>query len=91
MTEKQTITKRKASIGARFLATTLDFLTTFVGFGLAIAYATGAMTQGGFNLTGLPALLLFALIVAYFFVGRKLAGGTLWDRIFRIARPQPQA
>ena len=85
------MTERKASIGARFLATTLDLLTAFIGFGLAIAFATGSITQGGFQLTGLPALLLIALVVAYFFVGRRLAGGTLWDRIFRIARPQPQA
>jgi len=85
------MTERKASIGARFLATTLDFFTAFIGFGLAIAYATGAMTQGGFQLTGVPALVLFALMIGYFYVGRRLAGGTLWDRIFRIARPQPQA
>lgn len=85
------MTERKSSVGVRFLATTLDFFTVFVGFGLAIAYATGAITPNGFQLTGLPALLLFALVIAYFFVGRRLAGGTLWDRIFRIARPQPQA
>ena len=85
------MTERKSSIGVRFLATTLDFFTVFVGFGLAIAYATGAMTQGGFQLTGVPALVLFALMIGYFYVGRRLAGGTLWDRIFRIARPQPQA
>jgi uncharacterized RDD family membrane protein YckC len=90
-TLEQTMTERKASIGVRFLATTLDLFTAFIGFGLAIAYATGMTTQGGFNLTGIPALLLFALVIAYFFVGRRLAGGTLWDRIFRIARPQPQA
>ena len=85
------MTEGKASVGARFLATTLDLFTAFIGFGLAIGYATGMTTQGGFELTGLPALLLFALIIAYFFVGRRFAGGTLWDRIFRIARPQPQA
>jgi hypothetical protein len=85
------MTERKSSIGARFFATTLDLFTAFVGFGLAIAYATGMTVQGGFHLTGVPALVLFALIVGYFYVGRRLAGGTLWDRIFRIARPQPQA
>jgi Na+/melibiose symporter-like transporter len=88
---EQTMTERKASIGMRFFATTLDLFTAFFGFGLAIAYATGMTTQGGFQLTGIPALFLIALVVAYFFVGRRVAGGTLWDRIFRIARPQPQA
>lgn len=85
------MTERKSSIGMRFLAATLDLFTTFAGFGLAIAYATGMTTQNGFHLTGVPALVLIALVVGYFFVGRRLAGGTLWDRIFRIARPQPQA
>ena len=85
------MTERKASIGTRILATILDLFTAFFGFGMAIAYATGMTAQGGFNLTGVPALVLFALVAAYFVVGRRLAGGTLWDRIFRIARPQPQA
>jgi hypothetical protein len=84
------MTERKASIGIRILAATLDVFTAFFAFGMAIAYATGATTQGGFNLDGAPALLLFALVAAYFVIGRKFAGGTLWDRIFRIARPQPQ-
>ena len=85
------MTDGKSSIGARFLATTLDLITAFIGFGLAVAYATGMTTQGGFHLSGVPALVLIALIVGYFYLGRRLAGGTLWDRIFRIARPQPQA
>lgn len=85
------MTTQKASVGKRFVATVLDFLTTFIVFGLAIAYATGMTSRGGFSLEGAPALVLFALMIAYFIVGRRFAGGTLWDRIFRIARPQPQA
>ena len=41
-------------------------------------------------LQGWPALLLFALVVAYFYVGRRVVGGTLWDRFFGIGRPQPR-
>jgi hypothetical protein len=33
---------------------------------------------------------LFVLVVAYFYVGRRVAGGTLWDRFFGIVRPQPR-
>ncbi|MCC8981149.1 hypothetical protein [Bradyrhizobium acaciae] len=33
------------------------------------------------HLTGAPALLLFALIVAYFYLGWKVLGGTLWQHI----------
>jgi hypothetical protein len=85
------MTAQRSSTGIRVLATTLDLFTAFFGFGMAIAYATGMTTQGGFNLTGVPALVLFGLVVAYFAIGRRVAGGTLWDRIFRIARPQPPA
>jgi hypothetical protein len=78
-----------APVWKRVVATILDFLTVFFGVGLLIAWATGNTTSSGFNLDGAPALLLFAIIVVYFFAGRKYAGGTIWDRIFRIGRPQP--
>jgi hypothetical protein len=79
-----------APVWKRVLAVILDFFTAFFAFGMAIAYVTGGTTSGGFNLSGLPALILFALMAAYFFVGRRYAGGTLWDRILGIARPQPK-
>ena len=72
------------------LAPILDFFMVFFAGGYAIGSVTGMRTADGFNLTGWPALLLFALIVAYFIVGRRYAGGTLWDRFFGIARPQPK-
>ena len=73
----------------RVLASILDFLTIFIIGGIAIGKATGETTQGGFNLSGVPALVLFVVIIAYFYVGRRHAGGTIWDRIFGIRRPQP--
>jgi hypothetical protein len=81
----------RAPVWKRVIASILDFFTAFFVFGMVIAYATGQTTSKGFNLTGLPALLLFALMVAYSFVGRRYLGGTLWDRIFGIARPLPPA
>jgi len=80
---------RAASMWKRVVASILDFFTIFLGGGYLIAKLTGNTTENGFALNGAPALALFALIVVYFFVGRKFAGGTLWDRIFGIARPQP--
>jgi len=35
------------------------------------------MTSHGFNLTGFPALLPLAVIVAYFVLGKRVAGGTV--------------
>ena len=79
----------RAAVWKRVVAAILDFFTAFAGFGYLIALMTGNTTTDGFNLQGGPAFVLFALIVIYFFVGRRYAGGTLWDRIFRIGRPQP--
>ncbi len=67
------------------LAAILDFLTIFFVGGSIIAWATGSLTQDGFKLNGAPALLLFALIVAYFVAGKRAFGGTIWRRIFGIA------
>jgi hypothetical protein len=80
---------KPAPVWKRVLAAVLDFFTAFFLFGWLIGYFTGNTTEEGFNLKGGPAFLLFALLVAYFFVGRRYAGGTLWDRILRIGRPQP--
>lgn len=81
----------RAPVWKRNVAAILDFLTAFLALGWIIAKATGNITpEGGFSLTGGPALLLFALVAIYFYVGRKLAGGTLWDRFFGIKRPQPE-
>ncbi len=80
----------RAKVWKRVVASILDFFTVFAGFGYLIALMTGTTTAGGFNLQGGPAFVLFGLIVVYFFVGRRYAGGTLWDRVFRIGRPQPE-
>jgi hypothetical protein len=82
---------KRAAIWKRVIASILDFVTAFFVFGMAIAYATGQTTSKGFSLTGGPAFALFGLLILYFFVGRRYLGGTLWDRIFGIARPQPPA
>jgi len=79
----------RAAVWKRVVASILDLLTVFFAGGYVIGELTGGMTSDGFSLNGGPAVALFALIVVYFFVGRRYAGGTLWDRIFGIKRPQP--
>ena len=44
----------------KIVAAILDFLTVFIGGGLAIASFTGDTTENGFSLEGGPALLLSA-------------------------------
>ncbi len=80
---------RPASTWKRVLASILDFLTVFFGAGWIIGKLSGETTPDGFALSGGTALALFALIVVYFYAGRKRLGGTIWDRIFGIGRPQP--
>lgn len=65
------------------LASIFDFLLVFFVGGVAIAYITGASTEGGFRLKGLPALALFALIYLYFW-GLGRSGGTVFERLFGI-------
>ena len=65
----------------KVLAATLDFLTVFFVGGYAIGSITGQTTDQGFNLQGGSALLLFALIVAYFVLGYRVLGGTVWQRV----------
>jgi hypothetical protein len=64
-------------------AAILDFLTIFFVGGYVIGKFTGNLTDDGFKLEGLPALVLFALVIVYFVVGRKYLGGTIWQRILR--------
>ncbi|MFO1201330.1 MAG: hypothetical protein U1E58_01695 [Tabrizicola sp.] len=62
-------------------AAILDFLLIFFVGGYLIALLTGGITDGGFRLSGIPALGLFALIFLYFW-GMKRLGGTLFKRVF---------
>jgi len=64
----------------------LDLLTSFILFGYVIAKLTGNTTEGGFELTGLLALVLFAAVIAYMWVMPRL-GGRLWQRILGATNP----
>ncbi len=68
------------------LAFLFDLIMAFVVLGYIIASIFGGKTEEGFSLTGGPAFLLFALVIAYFVVFNRFFGGTLWKRIFRVTR-----
>lgn len=78
-----------AAMWKRTYATFSDLLTSFFASGYLVGLATGNTTSSGFKLEGGPALALLSLAIAYFVIGH-LAGGTLWDLILGLARPQPQ-
>ncbi len=65
----------------KMLAAVLDFLTIFFAGGYVIGYLTGNVTEEGFKLEGVPALILFGVVIVYFWMGSKQFGGTIWQRI----------
>jgi hypothetical protein len=66
------------------LAGIFDFITAFFVLGFVIAFFSGGLTDTGFQLTGLPALILFVLMFVYFWAGKKFFGGTIWKRVFKV-------
>jgi hypothetical protein len=76
----------KAPFWRRGLAGFLDFVTVFWVGGYVIGAMSAETTTEGFNLTGSAALMLLGLILLYFYLGWKVVGGTIWQRVFG-ARP----
>ncbi len=66
----------------KVIAAILDIATSFGGFGYLIAKLTGNTTENGFELNGMNAVILFALVIAYFVLMPKFAGGTIWQHVF---------
>jgi len=79
----------RAAIWKRLAAFYVDFCTVYYGGGYLIDLAVGEPSKHGGYFHGIIALAHLAVVVLYFIVGWLYAGGTLWDRIFRIPRPQP--
>ena len=77
--------EKKVSTFRIVMAAILDFFTIFIIGGYLVARITGNTTDGGFQLEGVSALILFAIIIAYFVLGRYI-GGTLWQRILKTKR-----
>ena len=74
-------TKPDGPLWKKILAGVLDFSMIFWGGGLLIARLTGGLTPNGFKLEGGPAIAWFALCIAYFWIGNRYFGGTLWKHI----------
>ena len=72
---------KPAATWRKVSAAILDFFTIFFVLGYTIAQLTGDVTNDGFKLEGMPALVMFALIAIYFVAGTKYLGGTIWQRI----------
>lgn len=64
------------------IAFIFDLFGSFMLFGYIIAALTGGTTEGGFSLSGLPALILFALVIAYMVLMPRY-GGRVFQRFLR--------
>jgi len=78
--------RKPAATWRKVLAVVLDFIFVYFITGYAVAYLTGNLTDGGFDLKGGPALMVFAVIALYFVVFIKFLGGTIWQRVLGVSR-----
>jgi len=75
-----------SGVGKRALATVVDSILCFVGFGFIIALLTGGVNESGigFSLDGLPAFMVFFLWFAYYVVMEATIGATVGKLIVGI-------
>lgn len=72
---------KQVSTWRKVFAAILDFIFVFAIAGYLIAHFTGGTTEGGFDLKGGPAFLLFAIVILYFIIFRRFLGGTVFQRL----------
>ena len=72
----------KPATWRKVVAFILDLIFSFFVIGYLIALITGDTTENGFALTGFPAIIMFALWIAYM-VGMQRIGGRLFQRLFK--------
>jgi hypothetical protein len=70
----------------KVVAGILDTLCVFFIAGFAVGYLTGGITPDGhgFELKGMPALIVLFTVGAYFAIFTKFLGGTVWQRLLRV-------
>jgi hypothetical protein len=76
--------RHSATTWRKIAAAALDFFFAFFVAGFFVGYLTGNLTKDGFELTGVPALVVLAAIALYFVVFAKFLGGTLWQRVLGV-------
>ena len=76
--------RHAAATWRKIAAAALDFFFAFFIAGFFVGYLTGKMTKDGFQLEGVPALVVFAAVALYFVIFTKFLGGTVWQRVFGV-------
>lgn len=67
----------------KVVAAILDFIFVFFVGGYLIGWATGGLTEEGFSLNGGPAIVLFGIVILYFVLLTRFAGGTIFQRLLK--------
>ena len=78
--------KVEAPTWKKVVAFIIDLVVSFLVLGYLVAAMTGGLTEGGFSLEGGPFFLLIVLVVLYFVLMNKFAGGTLGKMLFGISK-----
>lgn len=68
----------------KILRVIFDILFAFGVVGYIFGLVFGMTTKDGFNLSGMPALLLFAWLIFYFWGLNKMGKKTLGKMIFKV-------
>jgi hypothetical protein len=68
----------------KVVAALLDIFFVFFIAGYAVGYLTGSLTSDGFELKGVPALIVLLTIALYFVIFTRLLGGTVWQRLLGV-------
>jgi hypothetical protein len=71
----------RPAVWRKVLAAVLDIVCVFAVGGYAIGWLSGDLSDGGFELKGGPAFILFGVIALYFVVFIRFLGGTPWQRL----------
>jgi TRAP-type C4-dicarboxylate transport system permease small subunit len=81
---------KPVAIWRKVLAAILDFFFVFYIAGYTVGYFTSDLTDGGFELKGAPALIVFAVVIAYFIVFSRFLGGTIFQRLLGARGGRPR-
>jgi hypothetical protein len=81
VSQPEVIQPKTVSTARKVFAGILDFFFIFIISGYIVAHFAGGTTDGGFELKGAPAFILFAIVILYFVVFSRFLGGTLFQRL----------
>jgi hypothetical protein len=77
---------KRVATWRKVLAPVLDFLMILSIGWFVLSTLTGGVDPDGYKLETIPAIVLAVVIIAYFWLGSRYAGGTLWQRILGTRR-----